>query len=49
MDAEVAPIAQVSSDFLRYQYEVLGIAEYMSSPDVTEIRMNGPVSSARRW
>ena len=29
MDAEVSPLALVSSDFLRYQYEVLGIAEYM--------------------
>jgi len=42
MDAEVSPLALVSSDFLRYQYEVLGIAEYMTSPEVTEICINRP-------
>ncbi len=36
------PLALVSSDFLRYQYEVLGIAEYMTSPEVTEICINRP-------
>jgi type IV secretion system protein VirB11 len=35
-------LALVSSDFLRYQYEVLGIAEYMTSPEVTEICINRP-------
>ncbi|MCS3848992.1 type IV secretion system protein VirB11 [Xanthomonas campestris] len=42
MDMEVSKIADVSSEFLRYQYEVLGIHEYMSSPDVTEICINRP-------
>ncbi|MCW2005003.1 type IV secretion system protein VirB11 [Xanthomonas arboricola] len=42
MDMEVSKIADVSSEFLKYQYEVLGIHEYMSSPDVTEICINRP-------
>ncbi|MBB4130228.1 P-type DNA transfer ATPase VirB11 [Xanthomonas sp. 3075] len=41
MDAE-SKIADVSSEFLRYQYEVLGIHEYMTSKDVTEICINRP-------
>ncbi|MCP3044101.1 P-type DNA transfer ATPase VirB11 [Xanthomonas euvesicatoria] len=41
MDAE-SKIAEVSSEFLRYQYEVLGIHEYMGSKDVTEICINRP-------
>ncbi|WP_337053973.1 P-type DNA transfer ATPase VirB11 [Pseudoxanthomonas sp. USHLN014] len=36
------PVAQVSNEFLDYQYEVLGIREYMSSHDVTEICVNRP-------
>jgi type IV secretion system protein VirB11 len=35
-------IAQVSNEFLDYQYEVLGIREFMASPDVTEICINKP-------
>lgn len=35
-------IAHVSRDFLDYQYEVLGVREYMGSPDVTEICINRP-------
>ena len=35
-------IAQVSNEFLEYQYEVLGIREFMASPDVTEICINKP-------
>jgi type IV secretion system protein VirB11 len=35
-------IAQISNEFLDYQYEVLGIREYMASPDVTEICINQP-------
>ncbi|BDU23241.1 P-type DNA transfer ATPase VirB11 [Dyella sp. GSA-30] len=35
-------IAQVSNEFLEYQYEVLGIREFMASPDVTEICINRP-------
>ena len=42
MDAETSPLASVSSDFLRYQYEVLGIAGYMESTDVSEICVNRP-------
>ena len=42
MDAETSPVALVSSDFLRYQYEVLGIGGYMESTDVTEICVNRP-------
>ena len=34
--------AQVSNDFLDYQYQVLGVREYMASPDVTEICINRP-------
>ena len=34
--------AQVSNDFLDYQYEVLGVREYMASPDATEICINRP-------
>ncbi|MBD8873455.1 P-type DNA transfer ATPase VirB11 [Rhodanobacter sp. DHB23] len=34
--------AHVSSEFLAYQYEVLGVREFMSSPDVTEICINRP-------
>lgn len=41
MDA-TTNIAQVSHDFLQYQYEVLGIREFMTSPDVTEICINRP-------
>jgi type IV secretion system protein VirB11 len=35
-------IAQVSNEFLDYQYEVLGVREFMASPDVTEICINNP-------
>ncbi|MFC4765246.1 P-type DNA transfer ATPase VirB11 [Dyella koreensis] len=35
-------IAQVSSEFLDYQYEVLGIREFMASSEVTEICINQP-------
>ncbi|HZF97963.1 MAG TPA: P-type DNA transfer ATPase VirB11 [Pseudoxanthomonas sp.] len=36
------PVARISNEFLNYQYEVLGILEYMNSPDVTEICINRP-------
>jgi type IV secretion system protein VirB11 len=42
MDDDVSPVAKISSDFLDYQYEVLGIREYMASPIVTEICINRP-------
>ncbi|MBS0341103.1 MAG: P-type DNA transfer ATPase VirB11 [Proteobacteria bacterium] len=35
-------VAAVSSDFLDYQYQVLGIREFMQSPEVTEISINRP-------
>ncbi len=41
MDDE-SPLAKVSNDFLEYQYQVLGILDYMASPDVTEICINRP-------
>lgn len=42
MDSDNSPIAQISNDFLDYQYQVLGILEYMNSPEVTEICINRP-------
>jgi type IV secretion system protein VirB11 len=33
---------RISHDFLDYQYEVLGVREYMASADVTEICINRP-------
>lgn len=36
------PVAKVSSEFLDYQYQVLGIAEYLKNPEVTEICINKP-------
>lgn len=41
MNAEKA-IADISNEFLDYQYEVLGVREFMASPDVTEICINRP-------
>ena len=35
-------VSQVSSEFLDYQYEVLGVRAFMASPDVTEICVNRP-------
>ncbi|PXV59815.1 type IV secretion system protein VirB11 [Dyella jiangningensis] len=37
-----ATVAAVSNEFLDYQYEVLGIREFMASPEVTEICINRP-------
>ncbi len=42
IDIESSPVARVSHEFLNYQYEVLGILQYMSSSDVTEICINRP-------
>ncbi len=36
------PLVNISDDFLNYQYDVLGIREYMSSSEVTEICVNRP-------
>ncbi len=53
MDAETSPIALVSSEFLHYQYEVLGIAAFMESSEVTEICINRPgelyLETRRGW
>ena len=35
-------LANVSDDFLQYQYKVLGVANYLARPDVTEICINQP-------
>lgn len=35
-------VTSVSNEFLEYQYQVLGIQEYMTSPEVTEICINRP-------
>lgn len=37
-----ATVAKVSNDFLEYQYQVLGIGEYLHSEAVTEICVNRP-------
>src|SRR3546814_18699642 len=42
MDADNILVARISNDFLDYQYRVLGIIGYMSSPDGTEICINRP-------
>lgn len=42
MDIDNSPVAKISSEFLDYQYEVLGILGHMASPDVTEICINKP-------
>lgn len=40
--ADDSPLAHISKDFLEYQYQILGILEFMHSPDVTEICINRP-------
>jgi type IV secretion system protein VirB11 len=42
MNMDDATTAQVSNEFLDYQYDVLGIRDFMASPDVTEICVNRP-------
>ena len=42
MGDSAPPLAGFSGDFLDYQYEVLGIRDFLSSPDVTEICINRP-------
>ena len=36
------PIAQISREFLDYQYDVLGISQFLSDTNVTEICINRP-------
>jgi type IV secretion system protein VirB11 len=42
METAISPVARISNDFLDYQYQVLGIHDFMSSPEVTEICINRP-------
>lgn len=42
MSSDDAPLAQVSNEFLAYQYEVLGILGFMREGEVTEICINRP-------
>ena len=35
-------VADISADFLQYQYEILGIAQYLAMPEVTERCINKP-------
>jgi type IV secretion system protein VirB11 len=42
VDIDNSPVAKISNEFLEYQYEVLGILDYMASPNVTEICINKP-------
>ncbi|HEX7814863.1 MAG TPA: P-type DNA transfer ATPase VirB11, partial [Dyella sp.] len=42
MNKDMDTSAPASHAFLDYQYEVLGIREYMASSDVTEICINKP-------
>ena len=46
-------LANISVDFLNYQYEVLGIASFLTDPDVTEICINRPgevyLETTRGW
>lgn len=50
---DATPLARISDDFLSYQYEVLGIRDYLADPDVTEICINRPgeiwVESRQGW
>ncbi|WP_045727754.1 P-type DNA transfer ATPase VirB11 [Xanthomonas sp. GPE 39] len=53
MTFEESPTAQISTDFLDYQYSVLGILDYLNSPEVTEICINRPgelyLETLRGW
>src|ERR1700750_1286914 len=46
-------LANIQNDFLEYQYETLGIGEYLRAADVTEICVNRPgeiyLESCGRW
>jgi len=46
-------LTNIPNDFLEYQYSVLGIRDFMVSPDVTEICVNRPgelyLESGGRW
>ena len=42
MDGSPSPAAMITSDFLDYQYQVLGIRDHLDSGQVTEICINRP-------
>ncbi|MDR7148890.1 type IV secretion system protein VirB11 [Hydrogenophaga palleronii] len=41
-DIPAEPVADISTEFLEYQYHVLGITAYLNDPEVTEICINRP-------
>jgi type IV secretion system protein VirB11 len=53
VDTDNSPVAKISNEFLEYQYEVLGIQNYITSPEVTEICINRPgevyLETIRGW
>jgi type IV secretion system protein VirB11 len=53
VDIDNTPVAKISNEFLEYQYEVLGIQNYINSPEVTEICINRPgevyLETMRGW
>jgi type IV secretion system protein VirB11 len=53
VDNDNSPVAKISNEFLEYQYEVLGIQNYITSPEVTEICINRPgevyLETIRGW
>ncbi len=53
MEEVAEPIANISTEFLEYQYHVLGITEYLNNPEVTEICINRPgevfLETVRGW
>jgi type IV secretion system protein VirB11 len=53
MNLDDSPVAKVSNEFLDYQYQVLGIGEFLGSADVTEICINRPgevyLETRRGW
>lgn len=41
-DDQSEALANVSAEFLQYQYQILGIADFLARPEVTEICINQP-------
>ena len=52
-DTASEAVADISASFLQYQYEILGIAQYLAMPEVTEICINRPgqiyLETSRGW
>ena len=44
VEAGESPSAEVSNEFLDYQYQVLGVREYLDSADVRKYASTGPAS-----